>query len=67
VRKQGDLQLQIGRAQSLTLIEQRARNELKMVPLDDRYTYISIAPGPLAAIAPLPTPALPAGNQAETP
>ena len=67
VRKQGDLQLQIGRAQSLTLIEQRARNELKMVPLDDRYTYISIAPGPLAAIAPLPTPALPVGNQAETP
>jgi hypothetical protein len=67
LRKQGDLQLQIGRAQSLTMIEQRARNELRMVPLDDRYTYITIAPGPLAAIEPLPTPALPAGAQADTP
>jgi cell division protein FtsL len=66
LRKQGDLQLQIGKAQSLTTIEQRAREQLKMVPLDDQYTYITIAPGPLAAIAPLPTPALPAGAQAET-
>jgi cell division protein FtsL len=67
LRKQGDLQLQIGRAQSLTQIEQRARGQLKMVPLDDKYTYITIAPGPIAAIEPLPTPALPAGSQAETP
>jgi hypothetical protein len=67
LRKQGDLQLQIGQAQSLTHIEQRARQELRMVPLDDLYTYISIAPGPLSAVEPLPTPALPAGAQNETP
>ena len=47
LRKQGDLQLQIGRAQSLTQIEKRAREELKMVPLEDQYTYITIAPGPM--------------------
>lgn len=49
-RAHDDLQLQIGRAQSQTTIEAKARNQLKMVPLDDHYTYLSLKPGPLTTL-----------------
>jgi hypothetical protein len=58
-RHHDDLQLQIGKAQSETTIESRARNVLKMVPLDNHYTYLPVIPGPLTAISPDSTPALP--------
>jgi cell division protein FtsL len=55
-RQHDDLQLQIGKAQSETAIEARARNVLKMVPLDNHYSYLPIMPGPLASLPPSPTP-----------
>jgi len=55
-RTHDDLQLQIGKAQSETIIESKARNVLKMVPLDNHYTYLPIPPGPLTTIPPAPTP-----------
>jgi hypothetical protein len=58
LREQQDLLPQIGRAQSLGTIETIARDKLKMVPLDDRYEYITIAEGPPTAMPPLPTPEL---------
>jgi cell division protein FtsB len=58
-RKHDDLQLQIGKAQSETTIEKKARNDLKMVPLDGHYTYLPIISGPLTSLPPAPTPALP--------
>ena len=55
LREQSDLQVQIGRAQSLPNIESIARDRLGMVPLDDQYTYLSVASGPISAMQPLPT------------
>ena len=55
-RRHDDLQLQIGKAQSETTIDARARNELRMVPLDGHYTYLPIMPGPLASLPTTPTP-----------
>lgn len=59
LRKQQDLQLEIGRAQSLLTIEKTAREKLKMVPIDDKYEYLPVNEGPIAAMPPLPTPGLP--------
>lgn len=59
MREQGDLQLQIGRTQSLTNIESIARNKLGMVPVDTNYHYLTIDTGPLTAMPPLPTPVWP--------
>ena len=53
IREQQELQVEIGRAQSLSRIEEVARNNLHMVPLEDRYTYIMIPPGPLAPMTPV--------------
>jgi cell division protein FtsB len=58
-RRHDDLQLQIGKAQSETTIEAKARNDLKMVPLDSHYTYLPILPGPLTSLPPAPTPGEP--------
>jgi cell division protein FtsL len=58
LRERQDLQLQIGRAQSLPNIEKIAREKLQMVPVGDHYTYIAVSGGPLGAVPPLPTPAL---------
>ena len=58
-RAHDDLQLQIGKAQSEVTIEGKARNDLKMVPLDNHYSYLPIIPGPLTALPPAPTLALP--------
>lgn len=58
-REQSDLQLEIGRAQSLPEIERYAQATLGMVPIGESYTYITITNGPLTAMQPLPTPALP--------
>ena len=55
IREQQELQVEIGRAQSLSHIEEVARNNLHMVPLEDRYTYLMIPPGPLTAMTPQPT------------
>lgn len=57
-RLHDDLQLQIGRAQSEITIEDKARNDLKMVPLDNHYVYLPVLPGPLTTIPAAPTPAL---------
>ncbi len=65
LREQADLQLQIGRAQSLPNIESIARDTLHMVPLGTQYTYLKVDTGPLAAMPPLPTPVWP--PPAETP
>jgi cell division protein FtsL len=62
VREQQELQVEIGRAQSLSHIEEVARNNLHMVPLEDRYTYIMIPPGPLAPMTPQPAGADPKGE-----
>jgi cell division protein FtsL len=59
LREQGDLQLQIGRAQSLPNIETIARDKLHMVPVGEKYTYLKVDTGPLAAMPPLPTPVWP--------
>lgn len=58
VREQQDLQLATGRAQSLSTIEQVAKNTLHMVPIGDNYSYITVTNGPLTAMPPLPTPEL---------
>ncbi|MEO8285942.1 MAG: hypothetical protein ABI670_05865 [Chloroflexota bacterium] len=58
-RAHDDLQLQIGRAQSQSVIEAKARDKLKMVPLDNKYSYLPIASGPLTSLPPGPTPGLP--------
>ena len=65
LRERGDLQLQIGRAQSLPNIEAIARTKIGMVPIGDKYTYLQVDTGPLAAMPPLPTPVWP--PPAETP
>lgn len=59
LRKQQDIQLEIGRAQSLLTIEKVARETLKMVPIGDKYEYLPVSEGPIAAMPPLPTPGLP--------
>ncbi|MDQ3929419.1 MAG: hypothetical protein M3328_09765 [Chloroflexota bacterium] len=59
LREQQDLQLQIGRAQALPNIEKIARDTLHMVPIDDKYSYLPIANGPISIVPPAPTPALP--------
>lgn len=59
LRQQGDLQLQIGRAQSLATIEMSATTKLRMVPIGNNYQYLPVATGPLTSVPPLPTPALP--------
>ena len=59
LRERQDLQLQIGRAQSLPNIEKIAREKLQMVPVGDQYSYLPVNDGPLDAAPPLPTPALP--------
>lgn len=58
VREQQDLQVAIGRAQSLNQIQDTATKNLHMVPIGDKYSYITIPQGPLAAMPPLPTPGL---------
>lgn len=65
LREQQDLQLQIGRAQSLPNIEKAARERLGMMPLGDKYSYLTITTGPITAMPPLPTPALPSDSQAD--
>jgi cell division protein FtsL len=55
LREQQDLELQIARAQSLAHIEDVAKTKLQMVPIGDRYRYVTIPPGPLTSIAPEPT------------
>ena len=67
LRERQDLQLQIGRAQSLPNIEKLAREKLQMVPVGDQYTYIAVSSGPLDAVPPLPTPALPTATPPEEP
>jgi cell division protein FtsL len=54
-RQHDDLQLQIGKAQSQTVIVSLARDKLKMVPLDNHYSYLPINPGPLSSL-PVATP-----------
>jgi cell division protein FtsB len=54
-----DLQLEIGKAQSLSNIADMARKNLQMVPIGDKYQYITITGGPITAMPPLPTPILP--------
>lgn len=56
IREQQELLVEIGKAQSLTHIEQVARNNLNMVPIEDKYTYLMIPPGPIAALTPGPQP-----------
>jgi hypothetical protein len=58
-RQHDDLLLQIGKAQSETTIEAKARNVLKMVPLDNHYSYLPILPGPLTTLPSAPTPGEP--------
>ena len=67
LREEQDLQLQIGRAQSLPNIEKQARDRLGMMPIGDKYSYITITNGPITAMPPLPTPALPTDSQADGP
>lgn len=59
LREQQDLQLQIGRAQSLPNIEKAARDKLQMVPIGDNYSYLPVPAGPISSLPPAPTPALP--------
>ena len=63
LREHEDLMLQIGRAQSLPAIERIAREKLKMQPIGDSYSYLPVPAGPLTAMTPLPTPALPGEGQ----
>ncbi len=67
LREQGDLQLQIGRVQSLPNIETIARDKLRMVPLGEKYTYLKVDTGPLAAMPPLPTPVWPPPTETPEP
>lgn len=67
LRERQDLQLQIGRAQSLPNIEKIAREKLQMVPVGDHYSYLPVNNGPLDAAPPLPTPALPIATPEEGP
>ena len=67
LREQSDLQLQIGHAQSLPNIESKARDKLRMVPLGDKYTYLKVDTGPLAAMPPLPTPIWPPPTETPEP
>ena len=67
LRERQDLQLNIGRAQSLPYIEKVAREKLQMVPVGDRYTYLPVTEGPLGAMPPLPTPGLPTATPEEGP
>lgn len=62
LREQQDLQLAIGRAQSLPNIEKVARDTLHMVPIGDKYSYLPIADGPISSVPPAPTPGLPDEN-----
>lgn len=50
LKEKQDLQLQIARAQSLEFIEKVAREKLQMVPIGDKYEYLTIAPGPIQVI-----------------
>ena len=50
LRERQDLQLQIGRAQSLPNIEKAAREKLQMVPIGDSYTYLPVPPGPVTSM-----------------
>lgn len=63
MREQQDLQVQIGRAQSLNQIQDAAIKTLHMVPIGDKYSYIPIPKGPLTAMPPLPTPGLGEGTE----
>jgi hypothetical protein len=65
LQQKQDLQLQIARAQSLTNIERVAHDRLHMVPIDDNYKYLMLAPGPLqeseignngSPVTPIPNP-----------
>ena len=47
LRAKQDLQLPIAGAQSLPRIEDAARTRLHMVPIGDKYQYLTIAPGPV--------------------
>ncbi|HKP52160.1 MAG TPA: hypothetical protein VJ183_05865 [Chloroflexia bacterium] len=67
MRAQSDLQLQIGRAQSLPNIETIALDKLRMVPLGEKYTYLKVDTGPLAAMPPLPTPVWPPPTETPEP
>lgn len=67
MREQQDLEVQIGRAQSLTRIQDIATKNLNMVPIGEKYSYITIPKGPLAAMPPIPTPALPEATPAAEP
>lgn len=67
LRERQDLQLQIGRAQSLPNIEKIAREKLQMVPVGDQYSYLPVSDGPLDAVPPLPTPGLPTVAPESTP
>jgi cell division protein FtsB len=58
-RTHDDLMLQIGKAQSETTIESKARNDLKMVPVGNNYSYLPLLPGPLSNLPTAPTAALP--------
>lgn len=58
IRQQQVLKVDIGRAQSLAHIQDVATKNLNMVPIGSNFTYITLAPGPLSAITPQPTPAL---------
>ena len=55
-REKENLQLQIARAQSLPNIERIARDKLRMVPIEDRYEYIPVPPGPIHELQAQPTP-----------
>ena len=50
LRERQDLQLQIGRAQSLPNIEKIAREKLQMVPVGDQYSYLPVSDGPLLSL-----------------
>jgi cell division protein FtsL len=52
LQERQDLQLQIAAAQSLQRIEETARARLGMVPIGDKYEYVTIAPGPIQSMEP---------------
>ena len=55
-REKEDLQLQIARAQSLPNIDKLAHDKLRMVPIEDRYEYLSVPAGPIHEFQAQPTP-----------
>jgi hypothetical protein len=59
IRKQDELRIQIGRAQALSNIQERATKQLNMVPIGDNFTYLPLQAGPLSALPPAATPGLP--------